>query len=71
MNVMAIREDDTHAVTHDPYSYATNAATYIQLMKAADPTIKIGVVAVPGEDSFVNNQNHAVVNPVTGKTHYG
>jgi alpha-N-arabinofuranosidase len=64
-------EDDTHAIAHDPYSYATNAATYIQLMKAADPTIKIGVVAVPGEDSFVNNQNHAVVNPVTGQTHYG
>jgi alpha-L-arabinofuranosidase len=64
-------EDDSHAVAHDPYTYATNAATYIQQMKTADPTIKIGVVAVPGEDSYVNNEDHAVVNPVTGKTHYG
>jgi hypothetical protein len=64
-------ETDSHAVQHDPYTYATNAATYIQQMKAADPTIKIGVVAVPGEDKSVNNENHAVVNPRTGQTHYG
>jgi alpha-N-arabinofuranosidase len=64
-------ETDSNVVPHDPYTYATNAVTYIQQMKAADPAIKIGVVAVPGEDSSVNDENHAVVNPVTGKTHYG
>ena len=64
-------ETDSHAVQHDPYTYATNAAAYIQQMKAADPAIKIGVVAVPGEDSYINNSNHFAVNPVTGQTHYG
>jgi hypothetical protein len=64
-------ETDSNVVPHDPYTYATNAAIYILQMKAADPTIKIGVVAVPGEDSYVNDENHAVVNPVTGKSHYG
>jgi alpha-N-arabinofuranosidase len=64
-------EADSHAVTNDPYTYATNFATCVQLMKAADPTIKIGAVAVPGEDSYINNSNHFAVNPVTGQTHYG
>jgi alpha-N-arabinofuranosidase len=64
-------ENDTHTVEHDPYTYATNAATFIQLMKAADPTIKIGVVAVPGEDSYANNHNHSATNSVTGVRHYG
>ena len=41
------------------------------LMRAADPTIKVGVVAVPGEDSSINNSNHAAFNPRTGQTHYG
>jgi alpha-L-arabinofuranosidase len=66
-------ENDTHAVQHDPYTYATNAVAYIQAMKQAYPTvpIKIGVVAVPGEGSFVNNMNHFAVNPRTGTTNYG
>jgi alpha-L-arabinofuranosidase len=66
-------ENDTHAVQHDPYTYATNAATYIQSMRAAYPNvpIKIGVVVVPGEDSYVNNTNHQVTNPRTGLKHYG
>jgi alpha-L-arabinofuranosidase len=66
-------ENDTHAVQHDPYTYATNAVAYIQAMKAAYPTvpIKVGVVAVPGEGSFVNNMNHFAVNPRTGATNYG
>ena len=41
------------------------------MMKAADPTIKIGVVVVPGEDSYSNNATHFAINPRTGKTHYG
>jgi len=64
-------EDDTQAVTHDPFTYANLAVQYIQQMKAMDPTIKIGVVAVPGEDSFINNSNHPATNPVTKAVHNG
>jgi len=66
-------ETDSNAVPQDPYTYATRAAAYIQQMKAADPSvpIKVGVVVVPGEDSYINNQNHAALNPRTHQTHYG
>ena len=64
-------EDDTQAVTHDPYTYAMRAVQYIQAMKAVDPTIKIGMVAVPGEDAFINNSNHPATNPVTKAVHNG
>ena len=37
----------------------------------ADPTIKIGVVAVTGENSSSNNATHFAVNPRTGTTNYG
>ena len=64
-------ETDSNSVPHDPYTYALRARDYISLMKAVDPTIKIGVVVTPGEDSYVNNTSHPVVNPRTGQTHYG
>jgi alpha-L-arabinofuranosidase len=66
-------ETDDHAIQHDPYTYATNAVAYIQQMKAAYPTvpIKVGVVVVPGEGSYVNNEDHFAVNPRTGTTNYG
>jgi hypothetical protein len=64
-------ETDSNTPAHDPYTYARRAAGYFALMKAADPTIKIGVVATPGEDSSSNNAAHPVVNPRTGITHYG
>lgn len=64
-------ETDSNAVPHDPFTYASRARDYIRLMKAADPTIKIGVVAAPGEDSYLNNSNHFALNPRTGQTHYG
>ena len=64
-------ETDTNQPAHDPYTYAVRAAGYLQMMKAADPTIEIGVVIVPGEDSSSNNATHFAVNPRTGKTHYG
>jgi hypothetical protein len=66
-------ENDTHAIQHDPYTYATNAAAYIQQMKAAYPTvpIKVGVVVTPGEGSFSNNATHFIINPRTGTTNYG
>ncbi len=66
-------ENDTHAIQHDPYTYATNAVAYIQQMKVAYPAvpIKVGVVVVPGEGSYSNNATHFAVNPVTGTTNYG
>jgi hypothetical protein len=66
-------ETDDHAVPQDPYTYATNAVVCIQLMKAAYPAvpIKVGVVVVPGEGSYANNQLHYAINPRTGTTNYG
>ncbi|MGH7952428.1 MAG: alpha-L-arabinofuranosidase [Limisphaerales bacterium] len=64
-------ETDSNSPPHDPYTYATRAANYIAAMKAADPTIKIGVVVAAGEDSNSNNAAHPVINPRTGRIHYG
>lgn len=64
-------ETDTNTVAHDPYTYAQRFQQYYTQMKAVDPTIKIGAVAITGEDSYANNTNHPVVNPRTGQTHNG
>ncbi|HEY1661581.1 MAG TPA: alpha-L-arabinofuranosidase [Verrucomicrobiae bacterium] len=64
-------ETDNNSQPHDPYTYATRAAGYLALMKAAEPNIKIGIVVVPGEDSYSNNATHFAVNPRTRVTHYG
>jgi hypothetical protein len=66
-------EPDTHPIQWDPYTYATNAVAYIQQMKTAytNVPIKVGVVVVPGEGSYVNNMNHFAINPRTGTTNYG
>ena len=64
-------ETDNNKAAHNPYTYAVRSAGYIAMMKAADPTIKIGVVAVPGEDSYSNTTTNKVVNPRTGQTHSG
>jgi hypothetical protein len=64
-------EADTNPAAHDPYTYATRAAGYIQMMKAMDSTIKIGAVAVAGEDNNVNYPAEVVTNPITGATHSG
>jgi len=64
-------ENDTHAVKWDPYSYALEVQACAAAMKAVDPTIKIGVVIVTGEDQYANNQNHPATNPRTGQVHYG
>ena len=59
-------------VAHDPYTYAVRVRDYIAKMKAVDPTIKIGVVAVPGVDADANNTNHPVADPhQSGKVHNG
>ena len=66
-------ETDSNAVPHDPYTYATNAAAYIQQMKAAYPAVPIhvGIVVAPGEGSYSNNATHFAINPRTGTTNYG
>jgi alpha-L-arabinofuranosidase len=64
-------ETDTNTRPHDPYTYAQRFQQYYTQMRAVDPTIKIGAVAVTGEDSFANYTDHPVVNPVTGQTHNG
>ena len=64
-------ETDTNTVAHDPYTYAQRFQQYYTQMKAVDPTIRIGAVAVTGEDSYANNTNHPVINPRTGQTHNG
>ncbi len=64
-------EYDTHAAPWDPYTYAIAFRDYMTLMKAADPTIKVGAVLVTGEDSYTNNANHPAVNPRTSKVHNG
>jgi hypothetical protein len=66
-------ESDANANPHDPYTYAVRAASYVQQMKTADPTIKIGVVSASGENSYSNlfSLNHPAVNLRTGQTNYG
>ncbi len=65
-------ETDSNASPHDPYCYATNAVQFITQMRAADPTIKIGVPVVTGEDSYNNGYTaHPATNPRTGVSHNG
>jgi len=64
-------ETDSNHLPHDPYIYALRVRDYIGHMKAADPSIKVGVVAVPGEGSYSNNATHFAVNARTGTTNYG
>jgi hypothetical protein len=64
-------EADTNNPPNDPYTYAVRFAGYQALMKAADPSIKVGAVSSPGEDNFVNDYNHAATNSTTGEVHYG
>lgn len=65
-------EVDANPLPHHAYTYAVRAASYLELMRAVDPTIKIGVVAAPGEDSYQNGYtDHPVLNPRTGQTKYG
>ena len=65
-------ETDSNSVPHDPYTYALRAQDYISLMKAVDPTIKIGVVVTPGEDSYANGYtSHPAYNSRTHTYHNG
>ncbi|MDB6108347.1 MAG: Alpha-L-arabinofuranosidase-like protein [Pedosphaera sp.] len=65
-------ETDSNTFPHDPYTYAVRAKDYMQQMRAADPTIKVGVVVTPGENSYANGYTaHPAINPRTGTTNYG
>ena len=64
-------ETDSNTPPHDPVTYAQRFRDYVQAMKAVDPTIKAGVVVVPGEDSFTNAAAAFVLNPRTGERHAG
>ena len=64
-------ETDTHTKPNDPVTYAQQFALYYAAMKAQDPTIKIGAVAAPGEDSYINYPSEIVTNPVTHQNHSG
>ena len=64
-------EYDTHNVKQDPYTYAVMFQQYVTAMKSIDPTIKVGIVIVTGEDQYANNQDHPATNPVTGQVHFG
>ena len=64
-------ETDNNTRPHDPYTYANRFKDYFTQMKAVDPAIKIGAVAITGEDSYANYADHPAVNPRTGQTHNG
>jgi hypothetical protein len=64
-------ENDTHTAKWDPYTYAQQAQAYAAAMKAVDPTIKIGVVIVTGEDSYNSYSTRTATNPRTGQVHKG
>lgn len=64
-------ETDTNARPNDAFTYATRFKTYVTLMKAADPAIKIGAVAVTGEDQYANYSDHPATNPRTLVVHNG
>lgn len=65
-------ERDTNALPSHAYTYAVRATNFIVRMKAVDPTIKIGVVAVPGESAYANGYtDHPAFNPRTGQNNYG
>lgn len=65
-------ERDTNALAHHAYTYAVRATNFIARMKAVDPTIKIGIVAVPGESESANGYtDHPAWNARTSTTNYG
>jgi alpha-L-arabinofuranosidase len=57
-------ESDLQSPKQDPVTYATRAANYMQLMKAVDPTIRIGVVVETGNQ--YNNWTASVLGTLAG-----
>jgi hypothetical protein len=64
-------ETDNNTRPHDPYTYANRFKDYYNQMKGIDATIKIGAVAITGEDSYANYTEHPAVNLRTGQAHNG
>ena len=64
-------ETDTNPLPNDPVTYAQHAKDYINGMKAVDPTIKIGVPVVTGEDSYANYPSESATNSLTHQVHHG
>ena len=64
-------EQDTNTPPNSPYNYAVRFAGFQALMKAADPSIKVGAVSVPGEDNFATYTTHPATNSVTHQVHNG
>lgn len=65
-------ERDTNALPHHAFTYAVRATNFIAQMKAVDPTIKIGLVAAPGESEYANGYtDHPAWNARTSTTNYG
>jgi hypothetical protein len=64
-------EQDTNNPPNDPYTYAVRFAAYQALMKAADPSIAVGAVSIPGEDSYNTYDTHPATNSATQQVHYG
>jgi hypothetical protein len=68
-------ENDLHGVSGsgltgarwDPYTYAQYFQSFYTAMLAVDPTVHIGAVATPGEDSY-NGGTHSVPNPNEGNS---
>ncbi len=57
-------ESDLQSPKQGPVTYATRAANYMQLMRAVDPTIKIGVVVETGNQ--YNNWTRDVLGTLAG-----
>jgi N-acetylneuraminic acid mutarotase len=55
---------------HDPWTYAMRFQQYYAAMKAADPTVKVGIMVTPGEDTYGVGL-HYVTNSRTGLIHFG
>ncbi|MFT3831147.1 MAG: hypothetical protein QM691_15725 [Opitutaceae bacterium] len=64
-------EADSQSRPHDPFTYANRAKDYIALMKAADPTIKVGVVVTLAREEYATYTDHPVTNSRTGATQNG
>jgi hypothetical protein len=63
-------EMDNNVPAHDPLEYATRFAQYYAMMKAADPTIKVGAVSPTStEGPYVSS--YSVKDPVTNQTQSG
>jgi hypothetical protein len=64
-------EEDVHPTKNDPVTYATEVKDYMTRMKAVDPTIKVGVVLIDGEDSYAVASRPGAINSRTGASHKG